>query len=190
MAQFHTSEKVTYFMGHVQMTHAGNFLVCETLKAYGEMPDRAERTEMFGKVKWEDKERGAVLLCDFAIYEKGIGRLFAKGNPVLTVEKEKVVTKVVGDELEIYSREERALAHRNVVIDRLTTHAKGDEAVYDYHMEQVQLTGHPEVTQRKSVFTGEEIWLFMKEDRVEIRRSVKATVFPEDAKDDSLEKKP
>jgi len=67
-------------------------------------------------------------------------------------------------------------------VSRLDTSAKSDEAVYDYGREQVRLTGRPEVTQKRNVFTGEEIVLFLKEERAEILRDVKATVHPEDLK--------
>lgn len=182
-AEFFTNHKYYVFTGHVQMTHAGNLVLCETLKGYGETVDRIERTECFGNVRWFDRARGATLNCDEAVYYKSTMRLVAKGKPVLRVVQNDVLTLVKGEELEMFSREEKALAHRNVWISRLDMTAKGDEAVYDYHIEQVQMTGHPEVTQRKSVFLGEEIWMYLKEDRVEIRRGVKATVFPEDAEE-------
>ncbi len=184
VAQFMTSQKVTVFMGNVQMTHAGNFLVCETLKAYGETADRAERTECFGKVLWRDDARGAVLTCDMAIYEKSVSHLIARGNPILVVDRAGIKTVVKGEELEIFQRDQRALAHRKVHVTRLTTTATGEEAEYNYRIEEVKMTGQPVVTQKKSVFKGKEIWLFLKEDRVEIRNEVDAEVYPEDVEEE------
>jgi lipopolysaccharide export system protein LptA len=99
---------------------------------------------------------------------------------------------LTADELSVFLLEEnnqidRLEAFGNVVVRQLDRTARADKAVYHQQDDILTLTGHAQVEQGVNRIAGDEIILYVAENRSVVKSStqsrVKATIVPETNKD-------
>lgn len=116
----------------------------------------------------EDRERHLQLRALSVSYDYGQKHGVATGRPIILKMDEtwNPIMSVISDTAEVYSEDDRFTATGNVLMERETFTARGQQALFSEQGEIVTLRGEPMVYQSENTLAGNEIVLSLDDWRV------------------------
>ncbi len=155
-------DKVTLFSSESRVVGEGN------LKIISEGPE-VKLTVTGGKGEYSKEKQYAIIteLPKLIIIEK---------------DKDNAQTEITGNKIEMFSDKNEIVVTKNVHIIHSSIEAWSDYAVFYQKSKKLVMTENAKVTQRKNIFSAEEVVFFMEDNRIIMNKKVQGIVIKEEGK--------
>lgn len=175
--EYKSKQQEAIYSGHVVLIHGDMKLTCDLLHAYGE---KKEKIVGEGNVKWAKKKDNVTLTSDYFQYESKDKFLIAEKKPVLIMyDKNNIKTVIVSKRMEMYGDKNEAIGIDDVVITREDTKATCQRAHYFDKEGKLILTGKPVVEQKKNIFKGDVITVYLEDEKIILDKNVDTVIYPD-----------
>ncbi|MBI5416433.1 hypothetical protein HZA55_00565 [Candidatus Poribacteria bacterium] len=137
------------------------------------------------KVISESPELKSILTGGKGEFHKNDNYAIVTDSPKLIViekNKDNIETIITGEQMEMFSNKNEMVVKKNVHILQNQIEAWSDVAVFHQKEKKLVLSVNAKVSQRKNVFSAEEILFFMEDNRIIMNKSVRGVVIPEKEK--------
>ncbi|MFH1287677.1 MAG: LptA/OstA family protein, partial [bacterium] len=185
-------EEVAVFIGSVEFKKGELVVLSDKMQMYSQGKKVVGEDNV--KIIIDTEKENRVLTSGYFEYHRDDEYSILKKNPKMVIinkkqksekdsgNKDKKTAKdfkdltVIGDIMEMFSKDGYSKALGNVVIEEGDRKAYCDEAVYYEKDAKVVMTGSPRIEQNENKFQGKEMTLFLNEDRLIIEGAVEGII--------------
>jgi lipopolysaccharide export system protein LptA len=178
VVNYSPKEKICKFSGNVKLAYKNMELICDELIGFADNIQYAKKIECKGKVKWHEKKKNIKLNCAHLVYERDNNRIEADGKPeLISIDKHGIISKISGDEFELFIDKKEAIAKRNIVFEKENTYGKADFAKYNYEKGEILFSGNPLIKEKRNEIKGETILVYLNEKKIKVDKNVSIKLF-------------
>lgn len=177
-------EEVAVFIGAVEFKKGELVVLADKMQMYSQGKKAVAEDNV--KIVIDTEAENRVLTSGYFEYHRDEEYAILKKNPKMVIVNKKQESgeklkdfknlTVVGDVMEMFSKDGYSKASGNVIIEEGGRKAYCDEAVYYEKNDKVVMTGSARIEQNENKFQGEKMTLFLNEDRLIIEGKVEGTV--------------
>lgn len=177
-------EEVAVFIGSVEFKKGELVVLADKMQMYSQGKKAVAEDNVKIIIDTEDENR--VLTSGYFEYHRDDEYAILKKNPKMVIINKKQESgkkikdfkdlTIIGDIMEMFSKDGYSRALGNVIIEEGDRKAYCDEAIYYEKDDKVIMTGSARIEQNENKFQGEKMTLFLNEDRLIIEGKVEGMV--------------